>query len=247
MSTGPTTPSPVALDELEVLRGLLTRRHSVRAYRPDPVPQELILEAVGVAARAPSWCNVQPWRLHVTEGDGTEQFRATLAAEFAMGGASSKQPDFPFPTAYTDVYRERRFETAMRLYDAVGVPRGNRAASARQTAQNFNLFGAPHVAILTSEANLGVYGAVDCGLFLGSLLVAFEAVGVAAIAQAAIALYSPRVREYFDIPDTRLVVCAISFGWEDTGHPANNFRTDRVTADEIVAWHPPGAGLSDKV
>ena len=50
-------------------------------------------------------------------------------------------------------------------------------ASAAQTQENFALFGAPHVAILTVDATLGVYGAVDTGLYIGSFLLAAHALG----------------------------------------------------------------------
>jgi proline dehydrogenase len=40
------------------------------------------------------------------------------------------------------------------------VVRGDREASGRQARENFRLFGAPHVAIVTTDAALGTYGAV---------------------------------------------------------------------------------------
>jgi hypothetical protein len=32
------------------------------------------------------------------------------------------------------------------------------------------------------------------------------------------------------------VLCAISFGFADTDHPANSFRTQRADLDEFVEW-----------
>ena len=61
-----------------------------------------------------------------------------------------------------------------------------------QALENFRLFGAPHVLIVTSERDLGVYGAVDCGLYGGSLLLAAQSLGIATIAQAALARCSVR-------------------------------------------------------
>jgi len=208
----------VSTADLERLDTLLRERHSVRGFRPDPVDHEIIERMLAVAARSASWCNVQPWEVIVTEGQGTEDFREALRSK---AGAADLEPDFPFPARYTGVFHERRLETALRLYDAVGVPRGDRAASSRQTARNFELFGAPHVAIITTEADLGVYGAVDCGIFIGNLL---------------LAAYSPVVRKHFGLADTRRVVCGISFGWEDVEHPANAFRTSREATSALVTW-----------
>src|SRR3546814_13607617 len=62
----------------------------------------------------------------------------------------------------------RRRECGLQLYDAVGVAHGDRAASGAQAARNFVLFDAPHVAIVTSRRELGAYGAVDCGAYVGT-------------------------------------------------------------------------------
>lgn len=217
--------------ELDVLAGLMARRHSVRGFGPGDVPRDLIDAALATAALTPSWCNTQPWNVVVTSGDGTEQFRKALSGAFAAG---APEPDFPFPPTYAGIYRERRLETALQLYDAIGIERGDRAASGAQTAKNFRLFDAPHAAILTTEADLGVYGAVDCGLFLSSLLLAFEALGVGAIPQAALAAYADVIREHFGLPETRRIVAGISFGWEDTEHVANGFRTRRAEPATFV-------------
>jgi nitroreductase len=222
-----------AAETQQSLSALLTCRHSVRAFLGDPVPRPLIAQALEIAGRSPSWCNTQPWQVIVTEGDGTEEFRAAL-----MGAVRSHTPapDFAFPARYANEYRQRRLDTALQLYDAVGIVRGDRAASAEQTKRNFQLFGAPHVLIVTTEEDLGVYGAVDCGIFVGSVLLALESLGVGAVPQAALASFSSLIRDHFQLPLTRKVVCAISFGWEDRKHPANGFRTPRVPADEFVTW-----------
>jgi nitroreductase len=90
------------------------------------------------------------------------------------------------------------------------------------------------VVIVTSDEALGVYGAIDCGAYVSNFILAAHSLGVASIPQAALSTHSPFVRAHFDIPDDRVVVCGISFGYEDTGHPANSFRTTRAPVDEVV-------------
>nr|GLK33175.1 hypothetical protein GCM10017611_00170 [Rhodococcus wratislaviensis] len=169
----------------------------------------------------------------LTEGAGTEAFRAALSNHAKTG---ERKPDLAFPEAYEGVYRTRRRDSAVMLYESLGIGRGDRVKSAAQAAKNFELFGAPHVAIITTEAALGVYGAVDCGIFVGNFLLAAESAGVGAVPQAAVAVYAPFIRDYFGLPDSRRIVCGISFGWADPSHPANNVRTTRETVDNIVDW-----------
>ena len=113
---------------------------------------------------------------------------------------------------------------------------GDRAASAQQAAKNFNLFGAPHALVLITDADLGVYGAIDCGLYLRMLLLTAHSLGLGTVAQAAIANHGEFVRDYLDLPDDRLVVCGVSLGWPALEHPANSFRTSRAALEETVTW-----------
>jgi nitroreductase len=61
------------------LAAMLTRR-SVRSFAPDPVPRELIENALRVAGSAPSGANQQPWTFVVVTDDDTKQ-RIREAAE----------------------------------------------------------------------------------------------------------------------------------------------------------------------
>jgi nitroreductase len=220
--------------DFETFNALMHRRHSCRGFKPDPVPQEVIEQIAIAAARVPTWCNAQPWQLHITRGAETDRFRAMLQ-EAAISEAP--KPDLDWPLKYEGVYKERRRTCGFQLYDAVGVPKGDRKAGAKQMMENYALFGAPHVAIVTSEVDLGPYGAMDCGGFVAAFTVAAEAAGVATIPQAAVAAFAPTVRAFFDIPETRNILCAISFGYEDPDHPANGFRTDRADVQDVITWH----------
>jgi nitroreductase len=133
---------------------LTRQRWSCRAYLPDPVPHDTIVTLLERAQRAPSWCNTQPWHVIITEGAATDRFRAALLAHAKEQG-DRLQPDIPMPHEYTGVYRERRRESGWQLYEAVGIQRGDRAASARQALKNLELFGAPHAAVITVDAAQG--------------------------------------------------------------------------------------------
>ena len=220
------------------LERLLHERHSCRAFRPDRVDRPTIDSIFTLAQRTASWCNSQAWQVTIASGAAVERFRAAMVG-VASGGSKSgigDGSDFPFPGAYTGVYQERRRECGFQLYEAVGVARGDRAAYGQQTLENFRLFGAPHVAILTSDPDLGVYGAIDVGGYVQVLLLAMQAHGVAAIPQAALAGYSGLVKSLLGIAVERKVVCGVSFGFEDVTHRANGYRTTRANLDDVVSW-----------
>jgi nitroreductase len=219
---------------IDILEDLLAARFSCRAFLPKPVPLTAIERILTAAQKTASWCNSQPWRLEITSGEATRTFR-----EVMYGAASSGRPnsgDFPFPREYRGVYLERRRESGFQLYNSLGIPRGDKAGYAKQALENFNFFGAPHVAIVHTDEALGVYGAIDCGGYLTSFMLAAQALGVATIPQAALAFYSEAVRQHFGLTEDRRVVCGISFGYPDREHKANSYRTTRAGLAETVRF-----------
>ncbi|GAA4491678.1 nitroreductase [Rhodococcus olei] len=229
-----TIETDTASDNAATLSTLLQDRWSCRGFLDEPVPRETIEQVLDLARLSPSWCNTQPWHVVVTDGDGTERFRRELSSH--ANRSDDMSPDFPFPASYTGIYQIRRRECGSQLYESLGIARGDREASARQAAKNFEFFGAPHTAVVTTEADLGVYGAVDCGLYVNTFLLAAQSLGLGAIPQAAFAAHSNFIRRHFDLPDNRLVVCGISFGWPDHQAPANRFRTRRAEKESTFTW-----------
>ena len=144
--------------------------------------------------------------------------------------------DFTPPREYTGIYLERRRESGFQLYNTLGIARGDRKAYARQALENYNFFGAPHVAIIHTDEALGIYGAIDCGAYVGNFLLAAQALGLATIPQAALARHSGLIRRHFGLGNDRRVVCGISFGFPDRDNKINSYRTSRAGIAETVRF-----------
>ena len=215
------------------LQMLLEQRFSCRGFLPRPVPRETIRHIAALAQRTASWCNSQPWQVTIVGGEALRRLGAQLYSHAQQHPAD---PDFPFPAEYRGVYLERRRACGLALYASVGVEKGDRAASAIQALENYRFFGAPHVAFVTTDSALGVYGAIDCGAYVSNFMLAATSVGVAAIAQAALAAYPALLRAQLGLAEDRRVICGISFGYEDRQHPANGFRTGRAKVDDVLNW-----------
>ncbi len=219
---------------IDTLTDILKDRYSCRAFRPDPVPDDVLTRIVETARHVPSWCNAQPWQVTLTRGSGTDRLRARLM-EAATAG-TPPTPDLDWPTTYTGAYADRRRTCGFQLYDAVGIDKADRPGRARQMLRNYAFFDAPHVAIVHAPATLGAYGAMDTGGFVTAFTLTATALGVATIPQAAIAAYAPLLKDHLAIADDRLILCAISLGYADPDHPANNFRTERAPVEDIIEW-----------
>jgi nitroreductase len=205
---------------------VIKTRYSCRKFRSDPVSRATIERILELAQRTASWCNTQPWQVLILSGASTDRFRQALLT-CALEGRQP-QPDFEYPRRYEGEYKERRKVCGVQLYQSVGISRENRAAAAEQSLENFRLFGAPHVALLTTEEDLGFYGGVDCGLYINSFMLSARNLGVDTIAQAALASHADFIHDYFQLPPNRKFICGIAFGYSNSGHPVNSYRTERA-------------------
>jgi nitroreductase len=221
-------------ERIGVLEELLRERYSCRAFKPDPVPYATIEHLLTAAQRTASWCNSQPWQIVIASGAAKERFRREIYTAASSG--APEDGDFSFPREYLGVYLERRRECGFQLYNTLGIARGDKAAYARQALENYNFFGAPHVAIVHTDEALGIYGAIDCGGYVGNFLLAAQALGIGTIAQAALARHSGLIRRHFKLADHRRVVCGISFGFPDNDHKINSYRTSRAGIPETVTF-----------
>jgi nitroreductase len=224
--------TPDANSDAETLRRIAAERFTCRAYLADPVPDETIASIFDIARRTASWSNLQPWHLTIARKPATDAFRAALMEEAVK--SHNVESDIPFPAGYPGVFGERRREVGYQLYAALGIERHDHKRRSEQSFENFRLFGAPHVALVTSAAELGPYGVLDTGAFVGAFLLAAQAHGVATTAQAALARHSGFVKSYFGIGEDRDFVCGIAFGYPDRAHPVNNYRTGRAPVEQVM-------------
>ncbi|MBI2825882.1 MAG: nitroreductase [Planctomycetia bacterium] len=212
----------------------IRERRSVRGYFSDrPVPRDVLREVVELAQRAPSNCNVQPWRLFIASGPARDRLRAALCGAIAAGQFPDAEDSLD---GFEGVYRRLQVECAVALYSEMGIARDDYAGRMKATARNFELFDAPHVAILCMEKKYGVRVALDVGAYLQTLLLALWSRGIASCAQASLSTYPGIIRRELAIPDNLRLLCGISFGYEDPSVPANRSRQTREPIETNVTF-----------
>ncbi|GEQ99379.1 oxidoreductase [Iodidimonas gelatinilytica] len=70
------------IDSARAFRILMEKRRTIRFFKPDPIPQSVIEDAVKTAATAPSGANKQPWHfVIVTDPDLKTKIRAAAEEE----------------------------------------------------------------------------------------------------------------------------------------------------------------------
>lgn len=204
---------------------LVRERRSVRGFLADkPVPQALMEEVLQLAQHAPSNCNVQPWRVWVLSGDARDRFSQAMCEQ--LDGGDFGNPEDPIDT-FPDDYRRLQIECGAEMYGKMGVERGDQMGRFQAHRRNYELFDAPHVAIVAMEKHFGFGVALDVGTWLQTFMLALEARGLSSCPQAALRHYPDIVRAHTGIPESMRILCGVSFGYEDPAVPANAVRQKR--------------------
>ena len=221
-------------EESAIFDTIVTSRRSLRAFLPQPVPQDTLEHIFATAQRAPSNCNTQPWLVHVASGASLEKLRRVMPEKFMAGEMSM---DFPYDGKYEGVYKERQHGSAQALYDSVGIAREDKAGRQVQFMRNFSFFDAPHVAFMFLPEPFGLREAADLGMFAQTLMLTLTAHGLGSCPQTALSFQVDLVREQLGVDASSKLLFGISFGYPDPDAPANSCTTDRAEVADTVTFH----------
>lgn len=213
---------------------IVESRRSVRAFTPQVASDALLEEIFTQAQRAPSNCNTQPWFTAVVTGERCRALAAKVATAMSQGQMSM---DFPYSGIYEGVYKERQRDAANQLYSAQNIAREDKVRRNEAFMSNFDFFGAPHVAFLFLPEEFGLREAADLGMYAQTLMLSLTAHGLASCPQTALSFMADLVRAELDIPATNKLLFGISFGYEDTAHPANACRVERAPLELATKFY----------
>jgi nitroreductase len=218
---------------MEILKAI-NIRYSVRAFKPDPVPRDVLEELLTVAQRAPSWANTQTWEFAVVGGKVMKDLREALAARaFAQ---DARNADIPYPE-WTGKHKERRSRNGYRLYEHMGIGREDVEKQLDWFVSMYRFFGAPNAIYIYTERDISDWAIMNIGLVAQTISLAALHYGLGSIMLAAGISYPDTVRQKLKIPESKQIVIAIAIGYPDPDAAVNEFRTERVPLSEICSWH----------
>jgi nitroreductase len=213
----------------EVLRG----RRSVRAFKPDPLPRETVMEILSAASTAPSNSNTQPWQVHVVGGQVKQALGEALVAAF-RDNTAPPSPHFPDPLP--SEFGNRQSDFARRYYECLGIERDDAGGRALQTQRNFSFFGAPGGLIFTIDSRLTRYSWLDLGLFVQNVMIAAQARGVATCPQVSFVRFHDVVATHLRLPPGQVTACGMSMGWGDARAEVNRMGMPRERVQDFVRF-----------
>jgi len=227
---------------------VVRQRSSKRDFSDRDVPDELIESLLATALTAPSSSNTQPYRVAIAKGATRNAIRERLTQKFikanrvkrlslpkkiwhGVTGNILPDGDFKNDTNYPKKLKQRAVECGMGLYETLGIARDDYAARDRQMQRNFEFFDAPVALFIFVHGERGVYGALDTGIFLQTLMLAATNHGLGSCAQAALAVWASPVRHYFNIDKDYKLICGLSLGYP-TEHEVNRFQPKKCSVGE---------------
>lgn len=225
-----------------VVDDAITSRMSTRAFTPEPVPREVLMDLLRVASRAPSGTNTQPWKVYVLEGAS----RATLVdkvcaahdairAEPALAADFREEYDY-YPEKWVSPYIDRRRENGWGLYGLLGIGKGDKDKMHLQHQRNYRFFDAPVGMMFTIDRVMGRGSLVDYGMFLQNIMVAARGRGLHTCPQAAWNGFAKIILPHIGAGTDEMLVCGMALGYADETEVVNTFHTPRVPVEEFTHW-----------
>jgi len=202
-------------------------RKSVRAFKDEVVPADIVQSVVLAANRAPSSKNTQPWKLILVQGQALENLRTDYVEAFNSGKAPAFEYKYsvdPLPEAF----KKRAVDLGKAFLTHKGIGREDKEKRKEHDCENFRFFGANQVFFLA--VNKGEYGQgtfLDCGLFLQALITELHNKGLGCCPQYSVMAYPDLLRKHIPNSENLLFLLALPFGHPKAHNVANTFVSQR--------------------
>lgn len=213
----------------------IRNRKSCRAYLDQEISLDVIEKILEAARWAPSGVNHQPTHVAVLGKDTKNKLAKILVEKHSAG--IPPNPDYNYcPKEWSDVYKKRRKECGLALYNSLGIPLDDLQGRKEHWENNYHFFHAPIGLIVFIEKNMPIGSWVDAGMFIQNILLATHDSGLASCPQAAFAEYPDVVREVLDLTNVD-IICGIAIGYEDASHPLTSYRIGREPVMNFTHWY----------
>ena len=218
----------------------ITSRMSVRAFLPEAVPRETLMQVLDVASRAPSGVNTQPWKVYVLQGETRDALVSKVcAAHDAVRADPSLAAHYQeayayYPEKWVSPYIERRRENGWGLYGLLGIGKGDKDKMHAQHQRNYRFFDAPVGLMFTIDRVLGRGSLLDYGMFLQSIMVAARGHGLHTCPQAAWNGFAKIILPHIGAGEEEMLVCGMALGYADPSALVNSFHTPRESASQFT-------------
>lgn len=210
---------------------IMRTRRSVRAFTEEPVSRAILEQVLADASQAPSAINMQPWEIHMVLGEERKRLSRRLQRAFKEKGLSCG------PGAVKTL-PEKFMKRARQCADQM-IPLIERMEADFKTYVNegsLNFYAAPAVALIFIDECFSSERMIDAGAFLGYLVLAAAAHGLASCPIGLVTSYEDEIKDQLNVPESKNLVISVALGKPDCTAAINEFRSTREGLNEFVRW-----------
>lgn len=219
---------------MKVSEALLQRR-STRAFLEKPVEREKIAAILEHAKWSPSGVNMQPWRVYVVSGAAKNRLSEALLSAFENG--EKGQMDYQYyPKEWKTPFKTRRVSLGQEMFSLLNISKDDKAKRLAQWGRNYIGFDAPTVLIFTIDESLETGSYLDYGMFLQSIMLMAEELGLATCPQAALVEYPILLKEFLKTDQSEKFICGMSLGYADKGAVVNQLHPSREALESFAEF-----------
>lgn len=217
---------------MTVSEAVLSRR-SIRAFKPDPVPLEVLQRVMDKARWAPSGCNFQPWEATIVTGAPLAELQAKMLV-------SPMQDPIEYSWSQPEVIPEckaRLQEVGKAMYQAMAIERGDGDARADFVRNNVTSFGAPAVLLCYFDRRMGPPQWSDTGMWLQTIMLLLREEGLDSCPQEFLAMHARLIKDFIGVSDeTHIFFCGMAIGYRVEEASVNNFPREREPVEGNVRF-----------
>ena len=219
---------------MELLEAI-NERKSIRDFKPDPVPRDLLEKILETSLRAPSGVNKQPWEFAILSGTVLEKVKEKNIETFHSG--QKGHTSFGSGIDKDSIYRKRQVDLAIQLFKLMGIERGDKEKRIQWTERGFFYFNAPAAIILLADESLPLERVLlDIGAVMQTICLTAMAYDLGTCIEGQGVMFQDVLREFGEIPSNKQIVTAIAIGYPNWSFPANEIETPRESLKNISFW-----------
>lgn len=219
---------------MDVAEAIKTRK-SIRAFKPDPVPQDVIRDIIEQAQRAPSWADTQPWEFAIVTGAKLKAIQEGFIERGMQDPTSEVARPYEFPEPYMARIRalapkDRKEMTEDEMKERMLI--------------NFKHYGSTTCiyllvdkTIIYQDKGVNVWSMYDSGSAVQNIMLLAVSKGLGTIAQAQAVVYPDIIRKHVAIPANKLIALGIAIGYPDKDDPGHQMDTAREPLDKIATFY----------
>jgi len=227
---------------VEIIKAIRVRR-SIRTFKPNLVPRDIMEEILDICRWAPSGGNFQPWYFSVLEGEVLDKIKKRLEEKTETSSDGNEFPPHPelprtspYPQAISHRGQSFREGIDSSLYkpDDSEEDKATKSYEFRKKVQRF--FDAPNAVIIYSE-DTNPSALIGIGIVCQTFCLAALAYGLGTCIMGQTTFWPEIYRDLLVTPKGKYIVTSIAIGYPDIEAPINNFIRSREPLDNLIEWH----------